>query len=103
MWAKPTKADFKRFPAMYSTESVKPADKKIVGHFFVASADWYVVEYEPVEGLFFGYVKLNSSLDGEWGYFSYAELSALKVGFAEVDFDKHWQVRTASEVDNINC
>jgi len=103
MWAKPTKKDFQNFPKLYSTENVRLKDKLIVGHFFVGPADWYVVEYDPIEKMFFGYVNLGNIEMAEWGYFSFTELESLKVnGMLEVDYDKHWTVKKASEIDKIN-
>ncbi len=102
MWAKPTKKDFANMPAMASNENTKLADIIIVGHFFVASCDWYIAEYNPKEQLFFGYVNLGNDELSEWGYFSYKELQSLKVsGFMEVDFDKYWDKVAASEIDKI--
>ena len=102
MWAKPTKRDLQRMPKPYSTESVKLADKIIVGHFFVGSCDWYIAEYDPETEIFFGYANLGNDDMSEWGYFSFEELKQLKVGgFAEVDFDKHWTKVKASELDKI--
>lgn len=102
MWNPPTENQLNKLPKLYETEKTRTEDKKIFLHFFIASTDWYIVEYDPQEGLFFGFTILNNDLENaEWGYISFAELKHIKIGFVEVDRDLHWNVRKASEVEQI--
>ncbi len=102
MWAKPTNADWKKLPKLYSTEDVKTKDKIIQWHFFLGGCDWYIVEGDQEKGTLFGFAIINSDTENaEWGYVNYRELEEVKAGFMEVDFDKHWTKKKASEVDKI--
>ena len=80
-------------------------------HFFLASSDWFVAEFDG-DNTFFGFVCLNGWTDcAEWGYISFRELKELQVkapisiygkkaGFIplEVDRDINWTPAKASEV-----
>lgn len=102
MWAKPTKADWKTLPKLYSTEGIAFKDKIIHWHFFVGGCDWYIAEGDEETGRLFGFCILGDMDNAEWGYVMFQELSELKVGgFLEVDFDKYWDKRKASEIDKI--
>jgi len=63
----------KKLPELYATEGIETGDKMILCHFFLVDGgfDWYAVEYDPKEKMFFGFVK---TLESEWGYFSLAQL-----------------------------
>jgi len=103
MWNTPSKECLERIPKLYETESVPIKDKVISLHFFMAGCDWYVVEYDG-EDLFFGYAILNDDLDcAEWGYISFGELKALKIGFLEVDceLEEYWGVKKVSDIPKI--
>jgi hypothetical protein len=63
-----------QFPALYSTEETKPADKVVVAHFFGGGCDWWMVEYDPSEHLAFGFCSLGNIQNAEWGYFNLMEL-----------------------------
>lgn len=103
MWNTPSKERLERIPKLYETESVPLKDKVISLHFFMAGCDWYIVEYDG-EDLFFGYSILNNDLDcAEWGYISFSELKALKIGFLEVDceLEEYWGVKKVSDIPKI--
>ena len=100
MWNTPSEDELKALPKLYETENVK--DKNIFLHFFMGGSDWYISEYSPEEELFFGFAILNNDLQmAEWGYVSFKELKELKVSFLEVDRDLYWDVKKASEIENI--
>ena len=103
MWNEPSPERLARIPRLYETEHIPAEDKTIQLHFFIGGCDWYVAEYDGHD-LFYGYAILNGDhLNAEWGYFSFAELKAVKVGFIEVDceLEQYWRVRPASEVEKI--
>jgi len=102
MWNEPTIDELNKIPKLYSTEEIKPANKLVYFHFFIGGSDWYVVECDPDQELFFGFTVLNNDLENaEWGYISFKELKELKVSYAEVDRDLYWNIRKASEVEQI--
>lgn len=103
MWNEPSKERLARIPRFYETESVEIKDKLIHLHFFIGGCDWFIAEYDG-EDLFFGYAVLNGDYDNaEWGYVSFSELKAVKVGFLEVDceIEDAWLIRKVSEIPAI--
>ena len=110
MFNEPTDTELAKVPRLYETENVPVKDKKVHIHFFLASSDWFIVEYDG-EDTFFGFVCLNGWQDcAEWGYISYKELRELRVQQPigidgqrmlmplEVDRDLHWTPKKASDV-----
>ena len=95
-------------PPLYATEDIDTPDKGIHLHYFLGDLDWWVVEYDPVERLAFGYACLGDPDMAEWGYVSLVELEGLFEEFGGlgigvilppllVERDLHWTPRTASE------
>lgn len=102
MWNKPTQQELSKIPALYSSEETPLKEKVIHMHFFIGGCDWYATEYNPEDGLFFGFAILNNDLEmAEWGYFSLQELSEVKVKFLEIDRDLYWKPVKACEVERI--
>ena len=110
MFNEPTDTELAKVPRLYETEDVPAKDKIIHLHFFLASSDWFIAEFDGVD-TFFGFVCLNGWKDcAEWGYISFKELKELKVEqpilfggekrftILEVDRDLHWDVRKAKDV-----
>ena len=103
MWNTPSVDDLKRLgiPMLYETEKTHIEDKLIYLHFFLGNCDWFVSEWDE-DDLFFGYANLGDYQCAEWGYISFTELKSLRIVYGiEVDFDMHWQIRRASEVEKI--
>lgn len=86
----------KRLPKLYATEKTLDDDKLAVVKLFhpAGRTTWYAVEFDG-EDQFFGYCvsPLGPDCD-EWGYFSLAELSALRVHGLGVERDLHWDPTT---------
>lgn len=102
MWNKPSSEELAKLPAFYSTEEIPLKEKVIHMHFFIGGCDWYAIEYNPEDKLFFGFAILNNDYDmAEWGYFSLQELSELKVKFLEVDRNLHFATTKAKDVERI--
>ena len=113
MWNQPTEVELAKIPRLYETEDVPAKDKVIHLHFFLASSDWYIVEYDG-DDIFFGFACLNNWKDlAEWGYISYKELKELRVRQPididgqrmliplEVDMDLNWISRKSFNVSLI--
>lgn len=103
MWNIPTEEDLAKIPKLYSTKAI-PAEEKIVHmHFFIDGCDWYIVEYDHDERLFYGFAILNSDDENaEWGYISFDELISVRNRLGiEVDHDLHWTPKPAGDIDNI--
>ena len=103
MWNTPEQKRLDKIPRIYETEDIPVKEKRIHLHFFIGGSDWYAVEFNG-EDIFFGFVILNGDLEqSEWGYFSFAELKAIRVGAIEVDceLDEFWEIRPAKDVELI--
>ena len=105
-----TQANKKALPALYETDGVIPPNDKIaVVKFFhpFCSKTWYAVEFDPKQGLFFGWVEAGR--DSEWGYFSLEEFKACKVHGLGMERDMYWtpkpmkEVRNYSKMENGDC
>ena len=103
MWNIPDQSKLNSIPRLYETEDRKMSEKLIYLHFFIGGCDWYIAEYDG-DDLFFGYAILNGDIENaEWGYISFSELIDIKVGFVEIDCDRHWKIVPASDVSLIRC
>jgi hypothetical protein len=113
MWNQPSDIELNKIPRLYATEDVPARDKVIHLHFFLASSDWYIAEFDG-DDIFFGFACLNNWKDlAEWGYISFRELKQLKVKAPvsingqraliplEVDMDLNWISRKAFNVSLI--
>ena len=99
-------------PRLYQTEPI-PTQKKIIHlHFFFHNYDWFAAEFDG-EDEFFGYACLGDPDMAEWGYFSLAELKAVKTGVPVIDantgrligmfpvhveWDQQWQPKPFSQI-----
>ena len=101
MWNEPSKKRLAQIPALYSTEKKSTQDKHIYLHFFLGGCDWYIAEFDGND-LFWGVAILNDDLiNSEWGYISFSELKAVKVGNIEIDCELDWHIRPVSEICKI--
>jgi hypothetical protein len=49
-----------------------------------------------------GFVIINDDYrNAEWGYISFNELKAVRVGWMEIDYDLYWEIRPACQVEKI--
>ena len=73
----------KNCPKIGGTEQMK--EHPAIFHYFFGSCDSYICEYDPEEGLMFGYGILNGDLqNSEWGYFSVEEFANSK--YLNIDY-----------------
>jgi hypothetical protein len=103
MWNTPSKERLEKIPKLYEMEDIPLTDKLIYLHFFIGGCDWFIAEYDG-DDLFWGYAILNEDHhNAEWGYISFQELTAIKIGWLEIDceLEEHWQVKKASEIGKI--
>ena len=70
-------------PKIGETNGMK--EHPAIFHYFFGGSDFYVCEYDPDDGLMFGYGILNGDLqNSEWGYFSVFEFAASK--YLNIDY-----------------
>lgn len=77
-----------------------PIDKAIIhAHYFVGGSDWYVIDWDRKDNLFFGFVVLNGDLqNAELGYFSFAELDEFNRYPLLMNLDFNWHKITYHEL-----
>lgn len=94
-----TKELEKKLPKLYATEDIEAEDKVAIIKFFTPFSNWtwYGVEYDPEQGLFFGYVE---GLENEWGYFSLAEFEEINSGkpIPVIECDLYFSPTKMSEI-----
>lgn len=96
----PTAAELASIPTLYATEPTPTDDKLVVLHYFCASADWWLVELDPISWVGFGYANLGNPNDAEWGYVALDELAGLLVfGAFPVERDLYWTPTRFGDID----
>ena len=94
-----TKANRKALPPLYTNEG--NANPTVVVKFFnpCGRSTWYVTEFDG-DDLFFGYVVGEfSPTEDEWGNFSLAELSSLRVRFGlPIEHDRHFRPQPIGDI-----
>lgn len=103
MWNEPDTTRLSEIPELYSTEDQALEDRTVYLHFFIGGCDWYIVEYDMENRLFFGFAILNGDLqNAEWGYVSFDELRNLTVPpGVQVDNDVYWTPTPARDIPSI--
>ena len=93
-----TKTVQKSLPKLYANENIPQSKQKVRVKYFdcMGSWTWYATEYDPEQKLFFGFV---DGFDGEWGYFSLAELESVNT----VERDLYFKPKPAGEIPKIKC
>lgn len=96
-------------PGLYQTENLTDSMKMVCAHYFVGSADWFVIEYDQVSEICFGYARIFKDC-GEFGYFSMEELeqvtisSPISIGDTVISFrsvverDEYWKPKAITTV-----
>ena len=95
-----------KLPKLNSTEGVPLAEKQVVAHFFSPAYDLWVVEFDPQDGLFFGYARFaNMPEFAEWGYVDAQEMcetsKKLAAKLCPIERDLYWTVKLAKDVPEI--
>jgi len=84
-----------KLPPLYSTEN--DPDPMVYAKWFhpYATQEWYATEYDPEQGMFFGWVNSGTP---ELGYFSRQELAEANPRGVPVERDKYFKPKPLSEV-----
>lgn len=99
MLNQPTKEELDKIPKLYDTENIPLLEKNVYLHFFCGQSDWWILEYDPNERLFFGIAKIFMP---EMGYISFDELRDTKAfGVIEIERDIGFEVKKVKEIDVI--
>ncbi len=75
-----TQEILKKLPPLYANENLEPEQVKVIAKFFnpYGIGTWYATEFDPKEGLFFGFANLGDDTLAELGYFSLEELEEFR-------------------------
>lgn len=97
MLNEPTEEELSKVPGLYKTENIPLSEKNVYFHFFCGNSDWWILEYDPNDKLFFCIAKLFVH---ELGYVSFDELREIKAfGFMEVERDLSLEIKKVKEID----
>lgn len=92
-----TKELEEKIPKLYETEhdEIKIA---VIKYFNPCGAGtWYVIEYDPDDKLFYGFVKIHD--EGEYGYFSLEELESIKLPYGlKIERDLYFEATPMNEL-----
>lgn len=87
----------KTLPALYANENTPDPIAQVKLFSPYSGAVWFLTEYDPAEGLAFGWADLGMD-GGELGYIDLHELaSAQRGGLPLVERDLYWSPRPLSE------
>lgn len=95
------KADLKKVPGLYETESTPLAEKIVHLHYFTGAADWYIVEIDPETQKAFGYADLGYG--GEWGYMDLTEMATVSSNYLGIERDKWWTPVAAGTIEKVGA
>lgn len=95
----PNDLELSGFPGLHDTSDTPFPEKYVLMHFIIDNGEWFAVEYDPAEHLFYGYVDLRPG-HPEWRCFSLYELSDLRTSLLDVDVerDARWMTKKVKEI-----
>ena len=97
MLNEPTEEELSKVPLLYKTERIPLSERDVYFHFFCGNSDWWILEYDPNDRLFFGIAKIFVY---ELGYISFDEMKDAKAfGVMEVERDLNFGVKKVKDVD----
>lgn len=95
----PTEDELNRIPGLYKTEKIPLKEKDVYLHFFCGNSDWWVLEYDPKDKLFFGIAKI---FEYELGYFSLEEMKEVKAfGVIEIEKDLNFEINKTKDIEEL--
>lgn len=91
-----------RMPGIYETVNVPFSEKVVQMHIFRENADWYIVEYDPLQRLFYGYADVHPG-PPRWECFSLDEIADcwLPSLSRNAELDPGWKPKKAKEIPEI--
>ncbi len=99
MYNEPTEEELKKLPKLYETEKIPFSEKDVYFHFLCGNSEWWMLEYDPNDRLFFCIAKI---FEYEAGYVSFDEMREVKAfGFMEVERDLDFEIKKVKEIDEL--
>ena len=89
-------------PRLYETFDVPFPEKLVHMHFLRENGDWFAVEYDPEQRMFYGYIDVRPD-SPHWGYFGLDEVMDCWIPSlcSDPDLDLDWKPRMAKEIPAI--
>ena len=91
-------------PKLYETENIQTENKLLLVRYIAifSNWEWLVSEYDPIEGIAFGYVISGLGSDcNEWGYFSIEELEQMNGDNLQIIREEDFQPITFKELQKL--
>jgi hypothetical protein len=95
-------AFLKGFPGIYETMDVPFHEKVVQMHVLRENAEWFIVEYDASQRLFYGYANVRPGPQG-WGCFGLDEIEDCHLPSLSPDaeLDLKWLPRKVKEIPDI--
>jgi hypothetical protein len=89
-------------PGIYESVDVPFPEKIVKLHIFRENADWFIVEYDSSQRLFYGYANVRPGSPG-WGCFALDEIANCHLpSFSpDAELDLRWRPKKAKEIQDI--
>ena len=101
-----TTQEINTIPRLYAQDG-KGMNATVFAHIFGPVGDWWITEIDEEGTEAFGYTKLSSFPDGEWGYINISELQEIANQFFEkkdirylLERDEYWTEKPMSDCLN---
>jgi hypothetical protein len=99
MLHEPTEEELNKVPLLYKTDGTPLSERNVYFHFFCGNSDWWILEYDPKDRLFFGIAKIFVY---ELGYISLDEMKEVKAfGLMEVERDLNFEVKKIKKIEEL--
>ena len=99
MLNQPTEEELNKIPVLYKTEKIPLPEKDVYFHFFCGNSDWWILEYDAKNRLFFGIAKI---FEYELGYISLDEMKEARAfGLLEVERDTDFEVKKVKDIEEL--
>lgn len=99
----PTEEQLARIPKLGKTENTPPKEKLIYLHLSIFGSDfhWFVAEYNGANTFFGVAIPGSNYKKAKWRDFRFSDLQSARLGIFEVEYEKDWIIKPASEIDLI--
>ena len=99
MLNEPSEEELSKVPVLYKTEKVPLSERDVYFHFFCGNSDWWILEYDPKDRLFFGIAKI---FEYELGYVSFDEMKEARAfGVMEVERDIDFGIKKVKDIGEL--
>jgi hypothetical protein len=99
MYNEPTEEELSKVPSLYATENIPLKERDVYFHFFCGNSDWWILEYDPKDRLFFGIAHI---FEYELGYISFDEMKDVKAfGVIEVERDLNFETKNIKDIEEL--